>query len=218
MSIPSRGISTEKTVRRLLAGFSLHAGGRQPVVSIFRTDKVVVFDAAADPIKAVLAQRFDANNAHPAKDRPRPIPAVLVICRDAERAFPNLSGHKHDISETVESIAAQILGDGLNDLGRTWPEEANRPVNLHSGSSSTLPGSGLRLVNLAHVQMVYVQVCRKALDRFRQHIKKVPVAESIFRAIRQREKTGAIALMTITCTKAEGFSMRPKVEKNWRIV
>lgn len=158
---------------------------RQTTIAISRTDKAIVLDPAAYTIKAVFPQCFNPYHANSTKNWPHSISAVRMMHRNTQCALSDLTWYKCSVRLTVESITAEIVSHRLHALGRTGPDETQRPVDLHPGSSSTLPYYRIRFVNLMHVQVGW-----ETVDRFRQH-KKVPSAKSIFRATNKPRKTVA---------------------------
>ena len=159
---------------------------RQPtLMSICGAAKAVVFDPAANAIKAVFAQRFDPYHADSAKNWPHSISAVRMMHRDAQGTFPDLTWYKCGAGQAVEPVAAEIMSHGLHDFGRTGPAKAKRPVDLHPGSSAALPDYRIRFVNLECVRIVW-----ETVDRFRQHKKAYQLRSSIFRANKQGIKKG----------------------------
>ena len=167
----------------LMTGLLRSAIASQATITISGTDKAIVLNAAAHAIRAVSTQGFDPYHANSTKNRPHAISAVRMMHGDAQSAFPDLTRHKGGVRQTVEPVTAQIAGHGLHDFGQTGPNKADRPVDLHPGSSSTLPHNQIRSIN-----RMCVQAGRKTVDQFRQH-KKVPAAESIFRAINKPKQT-----------------------------
>jgi hypothetical protein len=109
---------------------------------------VIVLDPAAHATKTVCAQGLNPYHADSTKNWPRSTPAVRMMHRDAECALPDLTWHKCGVDQTVEPITAQVVSHGLHDPGFTGPNEANRPVDPHSGTSSTLPYNQIGFVNL----------------------------------------------------------------------
>ena len=177
--------------------------------------KTKVLDLAPHPIKAVFAQCFDPYHADSTENWPHSTSAVRIMHGDTKGAFPDLTWHKCGVRQTVEPVTAQIVSHGLHTLGSAGPNETNRPVDLHSGTSSTLPYSRIDFVN-----RVWVEVGWKTVDRFRQH--KVPAPESIFRAINKVDQNiwQILSWMPITCMNSQCFSpslqIAPKVLKSCR--
>src|SRR5579864_1558063 len=95
-----------------------------------------------------------------------------MMYRDAKCAFADLTRQKCGVRPTVEPVAAQVVGHGLQDLGYSWPDKANRPMDLHPGTSSPLPYNQISFVNL-----MLVPVGWHTVHRFRQH-KRVPDARA----------------------------------------
>ena len=174
-----------RNCQSLASGIRRSVTASQTTIAISGTDKAIVLDPAANAIRAVFAQCFHPYHADSTKNWPNPFSAARMMHRDAKSAFPDLTRHKCSVRQAVEPVTAQVLSHGLHNLGRTRPDEAKRPVDLHPGSSSTLPYSGIRFVNLMRAQVGW-----ESVDGFRQH-KKVPDAESIFRAIKKPGKNVA---------------------------
>jgi len=154
----------------------------QGTLDIFGTDKTIVFDPAAHAIEAVFAQCFNPYHTDPAENWPRSISAVWVMDGDAKGAFPDLTWYKCSFRLTVEPITAQVVSHGLNDLGSTGPNEANRPVDLNPVTSATLSYNRIDFVNLMRAPEG-----RETVDRFRQH-KRVPAAREHFPGHKQTGK------------------------------
>lgn len=152
----------------LVSSIERPATASQAAIAISGDDKAIVLDPAAHAIKAVIAQCFDPYHADSTKNWPHSISVVRMMHRDAKSAFPDFTWHKCDVRQTVEPVTAQIMSHGLHDLGRTGPHEAERPVDLHPGSSSTLSYKRIR------VDLMRVQVGWETVDRFRQHKRYQP--------------------------------------------
>jgi hypothetical protein len=148
---------------------------------MFRGDKAIVLDPAAHAIEAVFAQCFNPYHADSTENWPRAISVVRMMHRDAKGAFPNLTWHKCGVRQTVEPVTAQIVSHGLYYLGRTRPNEADWPVNLHPDTSSAL------LYRRIDFVLMLVPVGWETVERFRQH-KEYQPPKSMFRAISRLAK------------------------------
>jgi hypothetical protein len=145
--------------------------------------KAIILDPAANTVKAVFAQCFNPYHADSTKNWPHSISAVRMMHRDTQRAFPDFTWHKCRVYQAIEPITAQIICHGFRDFSSSMLDEAERPVDLHPGSSSALSAyNRIPLVNLRRVQVGW-----EAVHRFQKHI-KVPATESIFRAIKKPAK------------------------------
>jgi len=81
----------------------------------------VIFDAAANPKQTAFRQSFHSDHTNLTLHRDHSHEIVKMICGKAERTAADFAGNERRARLTVESVAAQILGDGL-DHG-TWCAE-----------------------------------------------------------------------------------------------
>ncbi len=82
--------------------------------------KTIVLYLETDAVKPGFSQHFHPYNADLAQHRQRWVAPVRMVGRHKERALSGLTGHKLRICNAIESIAAEILRDGLHLLGGAW--------------------------------------------------------------------------------------------------
>ncbi len=90
---------------------------------------MVIVDVATYSMAALAVGFVDAHDADPAFDGKHPFQRLGTARRNLESAVDDFARGEFSLQAAVESIAAQVLGLGHQEIGMPRPMELNLPIH-----------------------------------------------------------------------------------------
>jgi len=149
-------------------------------------EESVVLDPAPDSVPSVIVQ-LDSHDLDLALDQHYSAPTLRMIGWHGEGTHSALTRNERRAGETVKTIAAQVVCNGLNSLRRSAPVEEEGPMHTHPATPASLRFLCRHFTQLG--------VKGESLRRFRRHKKRYLVdrsIESTFGTNRQALKLGSV--------------------------